>query len=272
MTVNFERKTAQLGAGTLDYYVGGEAVTGDDGTPRLPLVMLHGATGHLETEAHQMLAAGRQLILPITPGHDGTAHVPGTDSMEALAALIAEFVVAELGGRCDLLGFSFGGWQACWIAINHPEVVELLVLAGCAGFRPDDKGGIPDTQAELMRQLYAHPENLPEDSRPPALMQTNRENIFHYNPREPLDQPLVDRLGDIQSLTLILHGTLEQIIPLETCRILSDGIAKHYLVYLYDAAHGLHVDQPARFTDVVGDFLDRGVGFIVNQGMGSAAE
>ena len=270
--MKFERKSAQLGAGTLEYYVGGEAGTDDEGAPRLPLVMLHGATGHLETEAHRRLAEGRRLYLPITPGHDGTAHVPGAETMEALADLIAEFVVAELGGRCDLLGFSFGGWQACWIAVNHPDAVELLVLAGCAGFRPGGKGGIPDDPAELLRQLYAHPENLPEDKRTPEMMQANRENIFHYHPAEPLDQPLMDRLGDIKSLTLILHGTLEQIIPLESCHILGAGIESHYLIYIYDAAHALHVDQPGRFNEVVGDFLDRGVGFIVNQNMGSAAE
>ena len=31
MTVKFERKTAQLGAGTLDYYVGGEVGADDEG-------------------------------------------------------------------------------------------------------------------------------------------------------------------------------------------------------------------------------------------------
>ena len=56
MTVKFERKTAQLGAGTLDYYVGGETGTDEEGNARLPLGMLHGATGHLETEVHQLLA------------------------------------------------------------------------------------------------------------------------------------------------------------------------------------------------------------------------
>jgi pimeloyl-ACP methyl ester carboxylesterase len=272
MTVKFERKTAQLGTGTLDYYVGGEAGTDEEGDARLPLVMLHGATGHLETEVHQMLAEGRRLYLPITPGHDGTAHVPGVDGIEALAALIAEFIGAEVGGRCDLLGYSLGGWQACWLAINHPEVVELLVLAGCAGLRPDDKGGMPKDPAELLRQLYAHPEKLPEDPRSAQIKQSNVANLAHYNLPEPLDQPLMDRLGDIQSLTLILHGTLEEIIPIETCRVLSAGIPNRYLVYIYDAAHGLHVDQPERFLEVVRDFLNRGVGFIVNQGMNTAAE
>jgi len=218
------------------------------------------------------LAAGRRLYMPITPGHDGTAHLPGIDSMETLAALIAEFAGAELGGRCDLIGFSFGGWQACWVAVNHPEIVELLVLAGSAGFRPGGKGGMPGSQRELLRQLYAYPDKLPENTRTPEMMQANLENIFHYDLREPLDQPLVDRLGEIQALTLILHGTLEKIIPIETCRILSQAIPRHYLVYLYDAAHVLYADQPERFASVVADFLDRGVGFIVNQDLNSAAE
>ena len=100
--------------------MGGKAGADDEGNARLALVMLHGVTDHLETEVHQMLAEGRRIYLPITPGHDDTAHVPGVDSIEALAALIAEFIGAEVGGCCDFLDYSLGGWQACWIPAEGP--------------------------------------------------------------------------------------------------------------------------------------------------------
>jgi len=47
--------------------------------------------------------------------------------------------------------------------------------------------------------------------------------------------------------------------------VLKAGIANAYVIYVYDAAHFMQVDQPERFSGVVHDFLSRGGAFIVNQ-------
>ena len=36
------------------------------------------------------------------------------------------------------------------------------------------------------------------------------------------------------------------------------------LQYVYDAAHDIQSDRPEAFADVVGDFLDRGMKFLIN--------
>jgi hypothetical protein len=45
-------------------------------------------------------------------------------------------------------------------------------------------------------------------------------------------------------------------------------IPTSHLIYVYDAAHAIEVDQPERFLTLVGDFLARGQGFLVNAGTG----
>jgi pimeloyl-ACP methyl ester carboxylesterase len=80
------------------------------------------------------------------------------------------------------------------------------------------------------------------------------------------DEDMAARLKDISAITLIVHGEKEGIIPEESSVILRSKIKTSYMIYLYDAAHVPEVDQPERFSNLVGDFLVRGQAFLVNKG------
>jgi len=256
--MNFEKRISKLNKGEVYYYVGGEGS---------PVLYLHGAGGLLKSKAHEMLSISHRLYMPVTPGYDGTQFLEGVDSMSRLADLTADFITSEIGNRCDVIGHSFGGWQACWLAVNHPDKVELLILEAPAGFRPSGKGGLDLPHEELMQRLTAYPEKRPQDDRPLKIVQTNRDQVrLHYHGGIPLDDALLARLGQISSSTLLVYGTLEEIVPIETCRILKANIPRIYLNYVYDAAHTIEVDQPERFVKLVGDFLERGEAFLVNKG------
>jgi pimeloyl-ACP methyl ester carboxylesterase len=272
MAVKYKTQVAKLKAGPLTTVSCGKTTKDADGKEHLPVVYLHGAGGLSKSRVHEMLCADRRLVMPVVPGHDGTSYVPSIDSMPKLADFIAELVTKKLGGKCDLWGHSFGGWLACWIAATHPEIVDLLVLENPAGFRAGGKGGIPSDPKELFRQMYAHPEKLTADDRPAEMVRANRGKVAHYHNFIPLDEALVQRLPDITAPTLILYGLDEEMVPIETPRILSDGIRRHFLVYVYDAKHSIQVDQPERMTNVVRDFFDRGEAFIVRQETRQAAE
>jgi pimeloyl-ACP methyl ester carboxylesterase len=260
----FEKKTVALDKGEVTYFVGGEGS---------PVLYLHGAGGLLKSKAHELLSANHKIYMPITPGYDGTEFLDGVDSMPSLADLTADFVNSEIGGSVDVIGHSFGGWHACWLAVNNPQLVELLVLEAPAGFRPGGKGGLDLPQDELMKLLVAHPEKRPKDDRPLEMIRGNRDSVrLHYHGGMPLDEALLTRLGEIKSSTLLVYGTLERIVSIETCRILKEAVPRIYFNYIYDAAHTIEVDQPERFVGIVGDFLERGEAFLVNnKGSESAA-
>jgi pimeloyl-ACP methyl ester carboxylesterase len=258
----FTKTSVQLEMGTVTAHVGGIGRN---------VLALHSAGGVRLSPAFERLAMTHRLHLLVFPGFDGEPQLPGVTSMRGLADLANAYIQTVIKEPCDVIGHSFGGWTAAWLAAAHPDNVQQLVLAGAAGFRPDGVGGLDGDPATLQRRMYAHPENAAADERSPATRAGNRAAATRYNGGVATDANLVERLGDIDALTLIVHGTKDGIIPLESPRLLKARIPHATLIFIYDAAHSIDVDQPERFAGVVDDFLTRGEAFIVNDGSHSAA-
>jgi len=49
-------------------------------------------------------------------------------------------------------------------------------------------------------------------------------------------------------------------------QLLKSRLPRSYLVYVWDAAHAIEVDQPERMLSLVEGFLQRSEGFMVNWG------
>jgi pimeloyl-ACP methyl ester carboxylesterase len=186
--------------------------------------------------------------------------------MKALAALAAEFIEKAVGGACDLIGCSFGGYLAAWLAAQRPDLVDHLVLECPAGFRPEGHGGRPPDPEELKKLLFLHPEKLPPETKGAEIEAANRKMLPHYGYSPDTDEELLARLPSIDKLTLILHGTADRMIPKESVQLLKSRLPHAYLVYIWDAAHAIEVDQPERMLAVLTSFLQRSEGFMVNWG------
>ncbi|HLG72656.1 MAG TPA: alpha/beta hydrolase [Chloroflexota bacterium] len=229
-----------------------------------PVLFLHGAGGVRLTAGLDELAQRFRVYLPTLPGYDGTPTMPGVTSMQELAHLVHGFAKTAIGPTYDVIGFSFGGWLASWLAVLHPESVQQLALVAPAGFRPEGQGGLNFPHEELQRRLFAHPERATGDDKPPEMVVRNREMAIYYHGRVDSDAELIDRLGEIQCLTLIVQGTRDGVIPAESGRLLRRRIRSSYLAYLFDAAHMIDSDQPARLAGLLEEFFTRGEAFIIN--------
>jgi pimeloyl-ACP methyl ester carboxylesterase len=245
-----------LSSGELSYFAAGEG---------RPIVYLHPAGGVRWTKVLDELARSFKLLVPVVPGFDGTSSHDSVKSMRALAALVAEFIGKTAGGTCDLIGCSFGGYLACWLAAEHPQLVDHLVLECPAGFRPKGQGR-PSSPEELRKLLFLHPEKLPPETKTAELEAANRRMLPHYGYSTDTDEELLARIPSIDKLTLILHGTADRMIPRESVQLLKSRLPHAYLVYVWDAAHAIEVDQPERMLAVLGSFLQRSEGFMVNWG------
>lgn len=254
--MDFEDRVAELSTGPLPYRVGG---TGPS------LLYLHSAGGVRISGPLAALAETYKVHVPTFPGFDGTARHEGIASKQALADLAAEFAEKEIGDVCDVIGHSFGGWVAAWLAVRHPERVDHLVLECPAGFIPEGKGGLPSDPEEMRRRMYAHPERIPADEKPPEIVQANRALLGHYGPAGTLDQALIGELGNIRSMTLVIAGAVDGVIPAESGQLLKARIPRCYLTYVHDAAHNVEIDQPNLFLRLVTDFLKWGDGFLVRR-------
>ena len=95
-----------------------------------PLILLHGGFGTVEMFGPniELLAEGRKVIGVDLQGHGGTGPLGRPMTFEAMATDIAELIKALGYEKADVMGYSLGGATALRLAIDHPEVVDRLVL------------------------------------------------------------------------------------------------------------------------------------------------
>lgn len=96
----------------------------------LALILLHGGLGSGEDFAAILpaLAEGRRTITVDLQGHGRTADIDRPLSHALIAEDIAA-LIQHLGlDRPDVLGYSFGGGVAVFLAARHPELVRRAVI------------------------------------------------------------------------------------------------------------------------------------------------
>ena len=252
----FTEHIVALDSGPVAYLKGGEGQ---------PILHLHPAGGPRVTPAMQMLARRHTFYMPTTPGFNGTPTHPTVGSMVDLADLAANFARTVIGGPCDVVAESFGGWTATWLAVRHPDLVGQLVLQAPAGLRTEGTGGLPADPEARRRMLYAVPERAPREIRPPEMLAENQRLYGHYSGGVTLDKALQEALPRIKARTLVVFGTLDQVVTIDTARRLTAGIAQAHLSYIWGAGHVPEFDQPDRTARLIGAFLEHGEGFLVRR-------
>ena len=223
-----------------------------------PLVYLHPAGGVRPTKVLEKLKPHQ----PVFPGFDGT-RLEHLTTRKQLGEWVARYI-EKIGEPCDVIGCSFGGAVALWLAIQRPELVDHLVLECPAGLQTIDPKLRADL-AEFRKALFVHPEKAPPVSKTKEVEAENRRRITHYGAEDGLDRELLERVSEIKSQTLILHGTEDRIIGRESMQLLKSRLPKSFLVYVWDAAHNIEVDQPERMLELVEAFLERSEAFVVNR-------
>ncbi len=119
-----------------------------------PLVLLHGGLMNMEMFGPVLtkLAETRQVIGVDLQAHGRTLPFDRPMTFEALATDIAELIKWLGFEKADIMGYSFGGITALRTAIDHPQVVDKLIVVSA----PFAYSGWHDYNAEGMRQMGAH--------------------------------------------------------------------------------------------------------------------
>lgn len=181
-----------------------------------PLVLLHGGLGSIEMFGPVLaaLAKTRQVIAVDLQGHGRTAPFDRPMTYANLAADVAELITWLGHEKADVLGYSLGGITALRLALDHPGVVDKLVLtsapyafAGWHDFNAQGMKGMamaPDQAAEGMKQTpmyaaYAALQPDPEANWPKTVAQTGSlvGTEFDFSPELPaLAVPTLTVVGD----------------------------------------------------------------------------
>lgn len=99
-----------------------------------PLILIHGGFGSTGMFAPIMpaLASGRQVIAMDMQAHGRTGPLGRPMTFENMAADVAGLIHFLGFEKADVMGYSMGGGVALRTAIDHPEVVDRLVLVSTA--------------------------------------------------------------------------------------------------------------------------------------------
>jgi len=179
-----------------------------------PVVLLHGGSGswmHWLRNIGALVDSGRWVLVPDLPGFgESAAPLDGTDA-DALPGPVEQGLQSLLGNAaCDLVGFSFGGMVAGFIAEQFAARVARLVLVGAPGLGIAPEKAIRLNAwrhlAEPAQRDAGHRRNLA------ALMLLHPESITELALRLHVANVLRDRMkGRSLSRTDVLARSLAQV-------------------------------------------------------------
>jgi len=163
------------------------------------------------------------------------------------------------------MGTSFGGTVASWIAVRRADLVSALVLDAPAAIRPEGSEPVSGSPEEIARRLYAHPERVPAAPAIDPALAARRVALVRRLLAPRRDAELEEGLRRLGIPVLVLFGTQDGVIPPAMGRVYKELIATSHLTFVYDAGHGLMVERPEAFAEVVADFLERTDAFVISR-------
>jgi len=249
-----------------------------------PLVLIHGIGEFLEAWWLNVgpLSEHYQVYAMDLPGH-GLSDKPRIDYNLAFATeVVGEFEQALGIDHASLVGHSLGGLVAMSVAINYPEQVDKLVLVDSAGFNdrvpvlyrlcclpligelivePTVKAGI----RHGMKRAFYNPglvsdEMVEKDYQfmkmpgaKQALLNIIRNGVSFTGPNP--ETVALDKLRLIKSLTLLIHGAQDKVIPLKYARKANKLIPGAKLKIIDECGHCPYIEKASEFNETVIEFL-----------------
>jgi pimeloyl-ACP methyl ester carboxylesterase len=209
-----------------------------------PLVIIGGLANDLsETDFITKALAERYRILTFDNRGAGRSDKPDEPySIEQMAGDTAGVMKAAKFDRANVLGISMGGRIALELTLQHPEMVNKLVLASTAART------VPNPRNSLLMNVFP---KLPlfkgKYPQPYYAFKRQREASRSYD--------CMNRLRDIHAPTLILHGKNDKTTPLALAEETHAGI-KGSQMHTFKGGHLFFlIKQRQQFLDKVKGFL-----------------
>ncbi len=182
----------------------------------------------------------------------------------------ADFVIKKVKDlnliKPVLLGHSFGGQVAAYLAATAPQLISRLILSGASAIRPERnlkrasfslmaKTGKIFFSLPLLKNFSAPAQKfLYKLADSPDYGQTSglKREIFKKITRQDLTQ----ELKLINTPTLIVWGTLDSYVPLANGKKIAALIPNSRLEIIPGGKHGLHLQMPEKLYQIIKKFLE----------------
>jgi pimeloyl-ACP methyl ester carboxylesterase len=222
------RNTGELGVTFTERFVqvGGRRIRYLEAGQGNPVVVLRDGNGFTSYPLDSLLARQFRVIVVEIPDVSRSPENTRSQSRRDLARTLAE-VIAALGvEHYGVVSTTVSAPLALWHAIDWPQRIDALVLISPIALIPDG---------------WTTPSGYTRD---PALEQ---------------------QLGDLQTATLVLVGTRDEILPAETGRLYVERLPNCYYALVYDAGHEIEAERPEALCAAARDFLEQRETFVVSR-------
>ncbi|MBX3390096.1 MAG: alpha/beta hydrolase [Phycisphaeraceae bacterium] len=232
-----------------------------------PFVFLHGLVGlneHWENVVRRFSTTARCIMLQIP-----LLDLSGEDcSIQGVSALTARFLESYFGNEGSLpvalVGNSFGGHVALRLAIERPDLVQALVLAGSSGLI--EKSMVSDVQIRPSREwlrrkigeLFYDRKHLNENDIERAYKELSSRSgarAMVKLSRSARRNHLGSKLGQIRVPTLLIWGREDIVTPPEAAEGFRASIPSSRIVWFDRCGHAPMIECPEQFADAMTGFI-----------------
>ena len=216
-----------------------------------PLVLLHGlsSTPHSWDRLRAYLEDNRRLVpIDLFPRGSPLGRFSVTDAAKNLATRL------EADGQpAVLIGHSMGGLIALQVAIDHPELVDSLVLVGAPAVPSEGSllqrgtGVLKSTgriQADTVALLAF------------GLLRTGPIRLYDAL-RDTLRADMADQLSEVRIASLLIWGELDTIVSPTVGERMAALMPHAELAIIPDSGHMPQWERPEAFAHALRAFLAR---------------
>ncbi len=230
-----------------------------------PVVFLHGLLGLNEhwIPAVETLSKRARCIMLEFP----LAEIPHKlCSIDAVTAMVKRELAGLIDGPAIYIGNSLGGHLALRLALDHPEAVRGLVLAGSSGLfereivvgRTAQHRPSRDWLQQKIEELFSDPANIPDgivDRVYNELSNRRAARALVRLSKSAKSDNLAAHLSEIQARTMLLWGRDDTVTPPRVAEEFKDFLPNAFIHWLDNAGHAPQIEQAAAFTKAIDDFL-----------------
>ncbi len=174
-------------------------------------------------------------------------------SLDDYVEEVKNYILSNNLKKPNLVAHSFGGRIALKLCYKYPNLIDKVVLTGCAGLKPkfSFKKFIKKVCFKFLSVFidkhklsffYSSDYNLLSPVMKKSFIKIVNENLDYT-------------LSKIKNKTLIINGSLDKETPLYMAKKLHKNISSSKLIIIKGAGHFAFIDKPFKFNREVKEFF-----------------
>ena len=229
------------------------------------LLLLHGLMGALSNweSVIEEFSKEYRVLIPMLPIYELPLLTIG---VKTLSKFVHKFIQYKKLNNITVLGNSLGGHVALIYALNHPEKLKAMVLAGSSGLYENAFGGsFPRRESyDFIREKVEYTFYSPKTATKELVDDVyesvnNRHKIVRLlaMAKSAIRHNMAKDLHKIKLPVALIWGKDDKITPPEVAVEFSQLLPDAELTWVDECGHAPMMEQPVQFNHLLKNFLEK---------------